>query len=314
MRKDGMKLDCQEDARSINHSSGDHFSEADMTGTYNHTAWVATGTRENWERALENGIWGIDPALHRNWKVASSGDLLLFYAKRPVSRFFGAGIIRAKFRQTSPLWKEEIEQRRVIWPFRLELDVIVLLPFNSWKDDGVVNDDYKLSIHGGLNPVKDFPRAMEVLQRMKQGVHQDLQPDLQKISESIYEIGRIQRMIVETNYPVDGQPIDVIWKRTVRSVPTFAFKVSLEEDVEPPIRTLKHAYDMWNSRPFLVTREEKVDEVMAITSGLYHEFESALKVLSDSQITELHASKKKYYSLEERYGPVSYTHLTLPTN
>lgn len=273
-----------------------------MAGTYNHTAWVATGTRENWERALENGIWGIDPALQRNWKFASSGDLLLFYAKQPVSRFFGAGIIRSKFRQTSPLWKEEVEQNKVIWPFRLELDVIVLLPFHSWRDQGVVNSDFNLSIHGGLNPVKDFPCAMEVLQRIQQGVQQDLEPDLQKINESIYEIGRIQRMVVETNYPVDGQQIDVIWKRTVRSVPTFAFAVNLEEDVEPIIRTLKHAHDIWNSRPFLITRKERMDEVMATTSGLYHEFESTLKVLSDSQISELHESKKRYYQLEERYG------------
>ncbi len=272
-----------------------------MAGTYNHTAWVATGTRENWERALENGIWGIDPALQRNWKVASPGDLLLFYAKRPVSRFFGAGIIRSKFRQTSPLWKEEIDQKRVIWPLRLELDVIVLLPFNSWENDGAANDDYKLSIHGGLNPVKDFVRAMKVLEQIKKGVHQDLQPDLQKVNESIYEIGRIQRMIVEMNYPTDGRPIDVIWKRTVRSVPTFAFSVSLEGDVETPIRTLKHAYDIWNSRPFLVTRDERVDEVKDVTSGLFHEFDDALRVLSASQITELHESKKKYYQLEERY-------------
>jgi len=30
-------------------------------------AWVAVGDQMNWERGLENGIWGIVPALKRSW-------------------------------------------------------------------------------------------------------------------------------------------------------------------------------------------------------------------------------------------------------
>lgn len=266
-------------------------------------AWVAVGDRENWERGLENGIWGIIPGLSHHWQRMKPGDLVLFYCKAPVKKFFGAGVVRSKFRQTVPLWKEELEEKRVIWPFRFEFDVAAMLPVDKWGSEGIPNTPFNLGLYGGLNPVPDFAKSSQILDLLrKTGTLKPDRPGVAKTAELIFEIGRIQRMVVENAYPIDNYVLDVIWKRTIRSVPTFAFSVGLRGKIEDSLHPLKQAYDMWNSRPFLVTEISNVDRVRDASSSLYPDFSSALKVLTTDELRKLHEAKKTYYSMEERFG------------
>jgi hypothetical protein len=76
----------------------------------------------------------------------------------------------------------------------------------------------------------------------------------------------------------------------------------LESGIKKLLQTLKHAYDLWNSRPFLITDQQRVGEVNQIVSGLYHEFAPSVRVLSTMQVQNLYDSKKTYYKLEEEYG------------
>ena len=264
-------------------------------------AWVAVGDAANWERGFENGIWGLKPEIEHHWNKIKTGNLVLFYCKRPIKGFVGAGIIRSKFKQTDPYWKEELQESRVIWPFRFEFDVTHLIPLGSWKTHSISNQNLRMGIHAGLNSVPDVRKALKVLDALKFTAIEPVRPD-RNIAAKILEIGRIQRMVVETDFPVEQDVLDVIWKRTIRSVPTFAFSVNLENDLDRSIKPLKHAFDLWNSRPFLITAENRTDKVEKIFSGLYHEFSSSLKVLNEAQVRELYDSKKNYYNLEEKYG------------
>ncbi|MFC1811912.1 hypothetical protein ACFL03_04415 [Thermodesulfobacteriota bacterium] len=263
--------------------------------------WVAVGDAANWERGFENGIWGLRPQLENHWNRIRAGDLVLFYCKLPVKGFVGAGILRSKFKQTEPYWKEELQENQVIWPFRFEFDITHLIPLGSWRTHSISNHEYNLPILAGINPVRRIDRALQVLERLQFTQLEPIQPH-REVAAKILEIGKIQRMIVEPDFPVDQDILDVIWKRTIRSVPTFAFSVNLENDLDKSIKPLKHAFDLWNSRPFLVTSEDRVAEVDKLVSGLYHEFSSNLKVLHTAQIQDLHDSKKRYYDLEEKYG------------
>jgi hypothetical protein len=264
-------------------------------------AWVAVGDAVNWERGFENGIWGLVPQLENHWQKMKSGDLVLFYCKIPVKGFIGAGIIRSKFRQTEPYWKEELSENQVIWPFRFEFDITHLIPMGSWRTHAISNKSLKMGIHAGLNSVPDIQKALKVLDALKFTVIEPVKPE-KEIAGIIFEIGKIQRMVVESDFPVDHDSLDVIWKRTIRSVPTYAFSVNLENDLEKSVKPLKHAFDLWNSRPFLITAKNRADEVDKLISGLYHEFSSNLKVLNETQVRELYDSKKNYYDLEEKYG------------
>ena len=265
------------------------------------TAWVAVGDEENWERGLENGIWGLQPQLEHHWIRLKPGDLVLFYCKTPVKGFVGAGVVRSKFRQTEPYWKEELIENSVIWPFSFEFDVTHLLPLGAWHSQSVTNQQFHLAILAGINPILDQEKALKVLEKLRFTVVKPARQEVD-IASTILEIGKIQRMVVEAPSPVDGDALDVIWKRTIRSVPTFAFSINLSDDFSSSIKPLKHSFDMWNSRPFLITDESRVKEVKDLSSGLYHEFSENLKVLTVPQVSELYASKRRYYDLEERYG------------
>ncbi len=109
-------------------------------------------------------------------------------------------------------------------------------------------------------------------------------------------------MVVEAEFPVNGDSLDVIWKRTIRSVPTFAFSVNLFDDLNRSIRPLKHSFDLWNSRPFVVTDKSRLKEAKNFSSGLYHEFSENLKILTTAQIQDLYDSKRRYFDLEKKYG------------
>lgn len=270
-------------------------------GTFSEKAWVAVGDEANWERGLENGIWGIIPKHKNHWDRVEPGDLVLFYGVAPIKGFFGAGIIRHKLIQTIPYWKEEVHENRVIWPYRFEFDVTHLIPMGSWQKLSVPNTYYKLAVLAGLNPVRDLSKALQVLDALKFTVVEPTIPE-REIAATIFEIGKIQRMMVESNVAVDGDYLDVIWKRTIRSVPTFAFSVNLSDDFDRSIKPLKHSFDLWNSRPFLITDEPRVREVKDLSAGLYHEFSESLKILTAAQVQDLYDSKKRYYDLEEKYG------------
>ncbi len=264
-------------------------------------SWVAVGDDANWERGFENGIWGLKPQIEHHWKRLKSGDLVLFYCKAPVKGFVGAGIIRSKFRQTEPYWKEELKDGRVIWPFRFEFDVTHLIPLAKWQQLAISNRPYNTAILAGISPIKNPSTALKVLEALQFTKVKAAHPE-KEIAATVFEIGKIQRMIVESNVAVDGDYLDVVWKRTIRSVPTFAFSIKTGKDIEPSIRPLKHAFDLWNSRPFLITSESSVPETGIIIEGPYHEFSENLKILTVPQVNDLYASKKKYFDLEERYG------------
>jgi hypothetical protein len=264
-------------------------------------AWVAVGDEANWERGFENGIWGLQPNLEHHWNRIQPGDLVLFYCVKPVKGFVGAGVIRSKFRQTEPYWKEELQSNQVIWPFRFEFDITHLLPLGRWQSQAISNKEFNLAILAGINPVAYPEKALQVLEKLQFTFVKPAEAD-EKISSTILEIGKIQRMVVESAFQVDGDQLDVIWKRTIRSVPTFAFSVNLQDEFDKSLKPLKHAFDLWNSRPFLVTSENRLKEIDDLTSGFYHEFSQNLKVLTTGQVQELYDSKRQYFELEERYG------------
>jgi hypothetical protein len=189
----------------------------------------------------------------------------------------------------------------VIWPFRFEFDVSHLLPIGAWRSQAVSNKKLNLAILAGINPVADTEKALKVQEKLQFTVVRPIKKEVE-ITTTILEIGKIQRMVVEAAYPVDGESLDAIWKRTIRSVPTFAFSVNLSHDFSCSINPLKHSFDLWNSRPFLVTDKSRLKEAKDFSSSLYHGFSENLKILTTAQVQDLYDSKKRYFDLEEKYG------------
>ncbi|MCC6018877.1 MAG: EVE domain-containing protein [Candidatus Verstraetearchaeota archaeon] len=118
--------------------------------------WIASGPPEYWKVAFEIGkIWGVTNGKFTQWKKLSSGDYILFYANKPVSGVIGYGVVRTKFRQDKPLWPREIEERRVIWPYRFEFDVEYCLPQDEWEKRRVTSNYIAGARIGGLKQIRE---------------------------------------------------------------------------------------------------------------------------------------------------------------
>jgi hypothetical protein len=79
--------------------------------------------------------------------------------------------------------------------------------------------------------------------------------------EMIKEIGKLQGFIAEMEYPMEGEKLDVVWRRVVGSVPTYVFEIQIGGDVYHALGKLKHAWDLWNSNIFLITDKESIPKI-----------------------------------------------------
>lgn len=116
--------------------------------------WIAAGPAKYWQTAFNFGkIWGVTDKKYAQWNRLSNGDYVLFYATKPVSGIIGYGVVRTKFKQDRPLWPKEIEEGRVIWPYRFEFDVEYCLPQDKWVTDKV--SSYYISAAFPLKPSRE---------------------------------------------------------------------------------------------------------------------------------------------------------------
>ena len=265
---------------------------------------MAVGSREHWELGIEHSIWGLVPAHEARWKRLSSGAVVFFYATRPVSGFIGYGTVRRTFPQDKPLWPPEIAQKKVIWPLRFEFDIVSLIPPTRWLEDRVVFKEItQARLRSGFFAAPEdiaqqlitrFPKTSQSYGVSRPLTHEEIQ-------RILVEVGQIQRFIAEPEFPIGKQRLDVAWRRMVKAVPTYAFEVQVGGDVLHALGKLKSAYQLWNSRVFLVGHSQefrpKAEELL---EGTFHEIRRELKIIDVAEMTRLHELKREVRETEER--------------
>jgi hypothetical protein len=283
-------------------------------------AWVATGDRTNWELGIEQGIWGVRPALEQAWNRLESGDRIFFHVIAPVGRIVGYGTVRTKFRQLEPLWEQEIREGTVIWPFRLEFDVDACLPLNQWLL-GVKPRDYNLPVMAGLNRIAREDQAQRVEELLRIAEFKPAKPAEKasvgrerptpeaepvplhrSVQQQLLEIGRVQRWFADPEYAIEGGRLDVVWRRVMRSVPTYAFEIQIGGEPTGALSKLKYAHQMWNSKVFLVTPEEQKPRIRSLVDGQLHELTDTLRIWTPAEVGHLHELKGKLRTLEGQLG------------
>ena len=98
-----------------------------------------TGTPENYLTTLRSSAWGFrdNPRLLSQWTKLQPGDVIFFHSSQSESRFLptkelssrvvGFGVVGNHFfTGTTPLWIEEFEEGRVIYPHRFHFSEIYL--------------------------------------------------------------------------------------------------------------------------------------------------------------------------------------------
>jgi len=127
-------------------------------------------------------------------------------------------------------------------------------------------------------------------------------PNHNEIRDMICEIGKFEDKISEIEYPIDNLRLDVAWKRIRAGNPSHAFEVQVGGNFYEALTKLKHAWDKWNSKPFLITTEKYETEATQLLQGSFHEIEHVTKIVNWKNIKELYEAEKKARDLKTEIG------------
>jgi len=123
-----------------------------------------------------------------------------------------------------------------------------------------------------------------------------------QIRDMLYEIGQMERKISEKEYHINGERIDVVWKRIEGGNPYAVFEVQIGGNFYEALAKLKHAWDKWNSRPFLVTTEQFKAKALAWIKGSFHEVEKEMTIVDCEKVKELYNAVKKAKDIKTDLG------------
>jgi hypothetical protein len=272
--------------------------------------WLVVGTPEHWQVAFENGnIWGLQQVKLRWWDRLAEGDGLIFYVTRPVGGAIGLGKVSTKFKQDKPLWPREVEAQRVLWPLRFEFDVDFCFRPEDWLTSKLEIDALRAIVQAGFQPLKQKTAEIALqafAPHLPQSPNESGQSDSlhEELKRKLVEMGRIQKFLAEPEYPMDGTRLDAVWRRVEKSVPTYVFEIQVGGDIYHAIAKLKHAYDLWNSRIFLVAATSERTKFESLMSGTFHEVRERLQFIEIPKLEDLYSRKKAYRQLEDELGIV----------
>jgi predicted RNA-binding protein len=268
--------------------------------------WLAVGSPENWKLSFQKGnIWGLTKRQHHWWEKLVEGDTILFYVTKPVSGVVGHGRIQTKFKQDKPTWPEEIEQNKILWPWGFEFTVEYCLPENDWATRKITSDTLKLKAGISFQSIDaEFSKQLIALVQPVQSPADDtmslsLHEEIQRM---LIEVGKLQNLIAEREYPFDIGKLDVVWRKVAASVPFYVFEVQVGGDVYHALAKLKHAYDLWNSHIFIVASPKDREKAELLLSGTFHEISHRIKFIELDKIKELYRRKKDYFDFENELG------------
>jgi len=225
-----------------------------------------------------------------------------------------------KFIQDKPLWPDEVAERKVIYPYRFDFSIEYVLEQPRWRKDRIKVPLAIQEMRRGISLLLE--RTVETLYAAFAGqFHYNLlrpaveNPPMSSLAKAaqepgthrliqdlLFEIGNLNRLVCEKEYPMESERLDVVWRRVERSVPTYAFEIQVGGDIYHALGKLKHAHDLWNSNIFLVASETDKESVSQLMAGTFHEIEKVLRTLSPEVVRELHDKKRKWVDLERAVG------------
>ncbi|MGQ9625881.1 MAG: hypothetical protein ACUVV0_03135 [Anaerolineae bacterium] len=193
--------------------------------------WIILGPEKSWETAFnQQGIWGAKEILYPEWKALDPGDIIFFYVTKTIRGVIGVGRVATKFIQDKPLWPDEIEEGRIIYPYRFEFDIDYLVEQEEWKAKKVPIGLSIQEMRRGINLLKEetveklykafkekFNYTITIIEKkeidkVSLRTHTIEKPSTShaKIQDLIFEIGRLNRFISEKEYPMESERLDIV--------------------------------------------------------------------------------------------------------
>jgi hypothetical protein len=300
-------------------------------------SWLLIGKQINWEKALSQPIplWGLKTSSQAYFNSIKIGDLLWFYSTSPVSGVIGLGAVKDKYiDNVNLIWPEEVESNKVIWPLRFRIQVLKVLPAFRWKEDNIKINDFGLFLQTSLHLLNDG-QVSELLDRAEKSfgdinleniyagasiapvekvsdntnlyeeiTEKESELNHNNLKNQIAEIGKLQAYYSEVEYtiqlPNEKKNLDVIWKRELEGVPTYAFEIELSGMLEKAIDRLVIAFKKWNSTPRIIIPGDYSNKLKNVVALKDKDFQNQLKIYEPWQIAELYSLKTDLRELEQK--------------
>lgn len=278
--------------------------------------YILTGSLENWETAISNSMWGVREGLKIRWNKINISDILFFYVKSPISGIIGVGKVTDKFQGKNQLWRDEIQENKIIYPYRFEFKILYVLP-KPWKDKKI--SAIGLGIQAGLNPLRNKQSIEKIIVQIKEIWNIDLEkPKIKSevkeislhnsIKEKVQKIGEMKGLISESEYQIsnsDRRLLDVVWRTpgVGGAVPKYIFEVEDQGEFYRALAKLKHCFDLWGfPKLFIIVKKEDIPKVNQLLEGTFHEIKENLKVLDMSQVNEMYEAEKRSFEAKQNTG------------
>jgi hypothetical protein len=266
-------------------------------------------------------MWGMPPSRESRWeRISENGDLVFFYAGRPVSGVVGCATVCRKFRDSKPQWSEEKRQRKAVWPLRFEFEFKFRIDPAFWNQQRIHLSELQRFRYGGFQELPlDIAQKLLVLfpaTASTGGInlveHTTSNAAISRpenshgdAKSSLVEIGRMQSFIAETEYPVFSKRLDVVWRRLELSVPSHVFEVQVGGNLTEAMGKLKQAHELWNSRILLVGTPGHRSSFNQLVGGSFREIGGSVKFVELTCIHDLYQRKRAYQDLESQLGILS---------
>lgn len=291
-----------------------------MNNRNNSNWWVLVGSEKNWDYAIQGatGIWGVrdKSTLKRHWDKLQGGDYVIFYVTSPVKGVVGYGRIESKNKQNKPVWPDEVKGNQVIYPWRFYFEILNILPVGSWREESL--NIKGIPFQAGLSPISNLRTIKTIIETIKERWNEQLEFKKEEVVESkkkrklvslhdqikemIYEIGKEEKFISEKEIQIDGERLDVTWKRVMRGVPTKVFEVQISGSIHQALGKLKHSFDLWNSEPYLIIREKDRRKAEELLSGTFHEIRDIVKIITTNKVEKFYSFLKESSRLKKDLG------------
>ena len=143
-----------------------------------------------------------------------------------------------------------------------------------------------------------------LLRNVKEKASEEVEYTHNKLQDMLKDLGSIFNYISRVNYkdPHGLYVYDVVWLEDVGLPPVRVFEVQKSGNLDVALSRLKHAYDLWRARLYLIVVQEH-DVVRAnklvqpYLRGAFHNLRNKLTIITAQQLMELYKDIESHKQL-----------------
>ncbi len=109
---------------------------------------------------------------------------------------------------------------------------------------------------------------------------------------------------VESRFFEENMEYDVVWWKKPRKTPTHVFEIQLKGNLYQALSKLKHAYDIWGSKVFLVATKSDIAKAEKLVAGSFHEIKDKIVFLEPKAICEFYEFKKRFLGIQMAFETI----------